>query len=70
MNLERCDPAVLEALIRRKKTWVYPWVGILFGIAVGILIGHPLSMLAHDYYDFILTGKPFDIRGALAHSFH
>ncbi|MBM4273552.1 MAG: GAF domain-containing protein [Deltaproteobacteria bacterium] len=70
MNLEQCAPAVLEALIRQKRTWVYPWIGILFGIAVGILIGHPLSMLAHDYYNSIISGAPFDIRGALSHSFH
>jgi len=69
MNPEQCDPAVLEALIR-KKTWFYPWIGILFGIALGIFIGHPLSMLAHEFYNSIDSGAPLDISGAFFHSFH
>jgi uncharacterized membrane-anchored protein YhcB (DUF1043 family) len=70
MNPEQCAPAALEALIRKKRTWVYPWIGILFGIAVGILIGHPLSMLAHEFYISINSGAPLDISGAFLHSFH
>jgi hypothetical protein len=70
MNPEQCDPAVLEALIRRKRTWTYPIIGVLFGIAVGIFIGHPLSMLAHEFYNSIESGAPLDIRAAFAHSFH
>ncbi len=69
INPEQCDQAVLEALIRKKRTWVYPWIGILFGIAVGIFIGHPLSMLAHEFYKSIDSGAPLDIRGAFFHSF-
>jgi len=64
MNPEQCEP------IRMERTWVYPWIGILFGIAVGIFIGHPLSMLAHDFYNSYLSGAPLDIRGAFYHSFH
>jgi len=64
MNPEECE------LIRKEKTWVYPWIGTLFGIAVGIFIGHPLSMLAQDFYNSINTGAPLDIRGAFVHSFH
>ena len=70
MNPEQCDPAALEALIRKKRTWVYPWIGILFGIAAGILIGHPLSMLAHEFFNSLNSGAPLDISGALLHSFH
>lgn len=70
MNPEQCDPAGFEALIRQKKIWVYPWIGILFGIAVGIVIGHPLSMLAHEYYNSLASGAPLDVWGALLHSFH
>ena len=64
MNPEECEP------IRKEKTWVYPWIGILFGIAVGIFIGHPLSMLVHGFYNFIDSGTPLDISGAIFHSFH
>ena len=64
MNPEECEP------IRQEKTWVYPWIGILFGIAVGIFIGHPLSMLVDDFYNYINSGTPLDISGAFSHSFH
>ena len=30
MNPEQFEPVVLEAPIRKEKTWVYPWIGILF----------------------------------------
>lgn len=70
MNSEQCDPAVLEALIRKKRTWTYPIIGVLFGIGVGVFIGHPLSMLAHEFYNSMETGAPLDIRLAFAHSFH
>jgi uncharacterized membrane-anchored protein YhcB (DUF1043 family) len=64
MNPEQCEP------IRKERTWVYPWIGILFGIAVGIFIGHPLSMLAHEFYNSMGSGAPLDISGAFLHSFH
>ncbi len=64
MNPEQCEP------IRQERTWVYPWIGILFGIAVGIFIGHPLSMLAQNFYNSIMSGTPLDIRGSFSHSFH
>ena len=64
MNPEECK------LIRKERTWVYPWIGILFGIAVGIFIGHPLSMLVDGFYNFINSGTPLDISGAFSHSFH
>jgi hypothetical protein len=70
MNPEKIKSVVLMAPTLRERTWVYPWIGILFGIAVGIFIGHPLSMLAHDFYNSIESGTPFDISGAFAHSFH
>ena len=70
MNPEQCDPAVFEAMIRQKRIWIYPWIGILFGIVVGILIGHPLSMLAHEYYNSLASGAPLDVWKALLHSFH
>lgn len=64
MNREECEP------IRKERTWVYPWIGILFGIAVGIFIGHPLSMLAQHFFNSMMSGAPLDISGAFRHSFY
>lgn len=63
MNPEQCEP------VRKEKTWVYPWVGILSGIAVGIFVGHPLSMMVHNFQNSLVSGAPLDIRGALFDSF-
>ena len=70
MNPKQFEPMGLEASIRQERTWVYPWIGVLFGIAVGIFIGHPLSMLVHGFYNFIHAGTPLDIGGAFLHSFN
>ncbi len=70
MNPEEISPVVLEAPIRRERTWFYPWLGLLFGVLLGIFIGHPLSMLVHGIYNFIHSGTPLNISGAVLHSFH
>lgn len=70
MNPEQFEPVVLEAPLRKERTWVYPWIGILFGVVLGIFIGHPLSMLVNEFYDFIYTSTPIDVSGAFARSFH
>jgi signal transduction histidine kinase len=70
MNPEEIRPEVLEAPIRRERTWFYPWIGLLFGMILGIFIGHPLSMLVHDFYGYINSGTPLDFSGAFLHSFH
>ncbi|MCL4500737.1 MAG: ATP-binding protein [Deltaproteobacteria bacterium] len=69
MNDEPIVPVVLKAPIHREKTWTYPWIGVVFGVAVGLLVGHPLAMLAHDFHEHLMLGTPFDVWGAFAHSF-
>jgi uncharacterized membrane-anchored protein YhcB (DUF1043 family) len=69
MNPEEIRPVVLEAPIRRERTWFYPWMGLLVGVILGIFIGHPLSMLVHGIYNFIHSGTPLDVSGAFFRSF-
>jgi len=69
MNPKKMKPVVLEASVRKERTWTYPWIGVVLGVAVGILIGHPLAMLAYDFHDCMLTGKTCNVTGALFHSF-
>lgn len=70
MNRETVNPVVLEAPIRRERTWLYPWIGLLFGVFLGIFIGHPLSMLIHNFHGWIDGKNPLEISGSLFHSFH
>jgi len=70
MNHELFEPVVLEAPLRKERTWVYPWIGIVFGVAVGILIGHPFAMLAFNFQECFISGTTCNVAGALLHSFH
>lgn len=71
MNHESIKPVVLKAPVRKERTWAYPWLGVVLGVAVGIFIGHPFAMLAYDLHLCLITpGKTCDVTGALLHSFH
>jgi signal transduction histidine kinase len=70
MNDELINPVVLKSPIHKEKTWVYPWLGVVLGVAVGILIGHPLAMLAFNFHECLMAGTTCDVTGALVHSFH
>ncbi len=70
MNDEPINPVVLKSPSHREKTWAYPWIGVGLGVAVGILIGHPLAMLVYNFHDHLITGTPLDVSGAFLHSFH
>ncbi len=69
MNDEPINPVVLKSPVRKEKTWVYPWIGVVLGVAVGIFIGHPLAMLAYNLHECLLSGTTCDVPGALFHSF-
>jgi signal transduction histidine kinase len=70
MNLEPLEPVELLPPKRPEQTWLYPWIGLVFGVIGGVLFGHPVGMLAQGFFDFITTGAPFDVWGAIIHSFH
>jgi hypothetical protein len=69
MNDEPINPVVLKSPFHKERTWVYPWVGIVFGVAVGSLIGHPLAMLAYNFHECLMSGTTCDVTGAIFHSF-
>jgi signal transduction histidine kinase len=69
MNNEPINPVVLKSPIRKEKTWVYPWIGVVLGVAAGILLGHPLAMLAYNFHDCLLSGTTCNVTGALFQSF-
>ena len=70
MNLEQFEPVVLEAPIHKEKTWIYPVLGVLFGVAAGILVGHPLAMLAYTFHECLMSGTTCNVTSALFESFH
>jgi signal transduction histidine kinase len=69
MNDEPMNPVVLKSPLYKERTWFYPWVGVTLGVAVGILIGHPLAMLAYNFHECLISGTTCNVTGALFHSF-
>ncbi len=70
MSPENMEPVGLEAPTYRERTWVYPWIGVFFGVAIGVFIGHPLAMLAYSFHECMMTGRTCDVPGAILHSFN
>lgn len=70
MSDEPINPVVLKSPMRKEKTWVYPWLGVVLGVAFGILIGHPFAMVAYNFQEYLMLGTPVDVSGTLFHSFH
>ena len=69
MSDEPINPVVLKSPSHREKTWAYPWIGVVCGVAIGILIGHPLAMLAYNFHECLTSGTTCDVTGALFNSF-
>lgn len=69
MSNESINQVVLEARTPKERTRLYPWIGLVLGGVIGILVGHPLAMVANTFQAFITTGAPLEIWGALVHSF-
>ncbi len=69
MSPQSMAPVVLEAPTQRERTWFYPWAGVGCGVAVGILIGHPLAMLAYNLHECWMSGTTCNVTGAILHSF-
>lgn len=70
MKPEDIQPVELKPTGYWERTWFYPWVGLLVGMGLGILVGHFLSMVVHNIHVHIYEGAPLDLSGALVHSFH
>ena len=69
MNPEAGRPVPLVLPISRRVPRAYPWIGLFLGVAVGILVAHPLAMVAFNVHNFVYGGTPLNIRGAIIHSF-
>lgn len=70
MGVKNKEPVFLEAPLRRERTWVYPWLGLLVGLGLGTLVGHPLAMVVQNVHAHLMEGAPLDLGGAIIHSFH
>lgn len=49
--------------------WSYPFFGFFLGIAAGIVIGHPLSMVVRNFDDFMMNQASLDLGQAVVSGF-
>ena len=45
MNPEQFEPMGLEAPSRQERTWVYPWIGVLFGLEIEMIGEKMITLL-------------------------
>ncbi len=69
MSPEPGPPVPLKFPTPRSKARAYPWVGLLLGIAGGVLVGHPLAMLVQHLHAAIYEHTQFAPLTVLAHTF-
>jgi signal transduction histidine kinase len=69
-NPNSVDTVILEAPVARGRLWRYPWLGLILGSAIGVLVGHPLAMVVLNIHRYINNLAPLQIGQAILHSFH
>lgn len=69
MANENIQPVVIEPPALASRTWMYPWIGVLIGVILGITVVHPLAMLVQNFHEFIYNQQPFHPKLAVLHSF-
>jgi signal transduction histidine kinase len=70
MTPEPRHPVPLELPSPRGRARSYPWWGLVLGLLLGIFVGHPISMLAENFQDYVGNLAPLMPLSALYHSFH
>lgn len=69
MSPEPGPPVLLKLPTPRSKARAYPWLGLLLGIAGGVLLGHPVAMLVEHFHAAIYEHSQFAPLTVLAHTF-
>lgn len=64
------NPILLEPPVSKLTARRYPWLGLVLGTVIGLLIIHPISMLVRDIHDTIYAGASLHLGFSLIHSFH
>ena len=61
MKSTRGEPTVLKALTPKGRSPAYPWIGLLFGAGIAVLVLYPLVLVINNLYDHFTVGNPFNL---------
>jgi signal transduction histidine kinase len=62
-------PLRLESAEKPRAAWSYPAIGFLLGLAVGVLVGHPLTMVVFSFQEYIQGPSQFNLFERILASF-
>ncbi len=66
MKPKQGEPIVLEAFVPKGRSPAYPWIGLLVGMGVAVLLAYPLVLMINLLHDHFIFGVPLNLLPAIA----
>jgi signal transduction histidine kinase len=61
MKAKPGEPMVLKAFAPKGRAPAYPWIGLLLGAGLAVLLGYPLVLGINNLYDHFTVGLPLNL---------
>jgi signal transduction histidine kinase len=65
MKPEQDEPTPLSIAAPKGSSPVYPWIGLLVGAGVVVLLGYPLVLVINHFHDHYICGLPLTLSQAI-----
>jgi signal transduction histidine kinase len=69
MKVKPDEPTVLQAFVPKGRSPAYPWIGLLIGAGVAVLLGYPLVLIVNNLYDHFTAGLPLNLSLTIGQGF-
>lgn len=65
MKPEQDEPTQLTIAAPKGSSPVYPWIGLLVGVGIGVLVGYPMVLVINHFHDHYICGQPLTLSQAV-----
>jgi signal transduction histidine kinase len=65
MNSQQGEPTVLKVFVPKGHSPAYPWIGLLVGAGLAVLLAYPLVLMINLLYDHFTFGVPLHLGKAI-----